>query len=83
MEPCRMSLNLSIKNAPEEIVKKLRDRAKRHHRSLQGELLAIIEESVQFEERLSPDEVLKEVRRLNLRTPSESVKLIRADRNSR
>ena len=78
-----MSLNLSIKNAPEEIVKKLRDRAKRHHRSLQGELLAIIEESVQFEERLSPDEVLKEVRRLNLRTPSESVKLIRADRNSR
>ena len=78
-----MSLNLSIKNAPEEIVKKLRDRAKRHHRSLQGELLAIIEESVQSEDRLSPDEVLKEVRRLNLHTPSESVKRIRADRNSR
>lgn len=77
-----MPLNLSIKNAPEDVVKKLRDRAKRHHRSLQGELLAIIEESVRSEERLSPDEVLEEVRRLNLHTPSESLEMIRADRNS-
>ncbi|MBI1818877.1 MAG: Arc family DNA-binding protein [Nitrospirae bacterium] len=78
-----MPLNLSIKNAPEDVVKKLRDRAKRHHRSLQGELLAIIEESVRSEERLSPDEVLEEVRRLSLHTPSESLEMIRADRNSR
>lgn len=83
MELHRMPLNLSIKNAPEDVVKKLRDRAKRHHRSLQGELLAIIEESVRSEERLSPDEVLEEVRRLSLHTPSESLEMIRADRNSR
>ena len=82
MELYHMPLNLSIKNAPEDVVKKLRDRAKRHHRSLQGELLAIIEESVRSEERLSPDEVLEEVRRLNLHTPSESLEMIRADRNS-
>jgi plasmid stability protein len=83
MELYQMPLNLSIKNAPEDVVKKLRDRAKRHHRSLQGELLAIIEESVRSEERLSPEEVLEEVRRLSLHTPSESLEMIRADRNSR
>jgi plasmid stability protein len=38
-----MSVNLSIKNAPDEIARRLRERAERHHRSLQGELLAITE----------------------------------------
>ena len=42
-----MAVNLSIKNAPDEVVRRLRDRAARHHRSLQGELLAIIEAAVQ------------------------------------
>ena len=36
-----MPLNLSVKNAPDEIVKRLKERASRHHRSLQGELMAI------------------------------------------
>ena len=31
-----MPVNLSIKNAPDEIVQRLRERAGRHHRSLQG-----------------------------------------------
>lgn len=34
--------NLSIKNVPEEIVEKLRQRAARHHRSLQGELMDLV-----------------------------------------
>lgn len=34
--------NLSIKNVPEEVVAQLRARAKTNHRSLQGELLAMI-----------------------------------------
>lgn len=34
--------NLSIKNVPEEVVDKLRQRAARHHRSLQGELMELI-----------------------------------------
>ena len=33
--------NLSIKNVPEEIVTRLRARARRNHRSLQGELLEL------------------------------------------
>ncbi len=35
--------NLSIKDVPEEIAQALRARAARNHRSLQGELMAIIE----------------------------------------
>lgn len=39
--------NLSIKDVPEEIAAKLRERAARNHRSLQGELMAIIEAAAQ------------------------------------
>ncbi len=34
--------NLSIKNVPAEVVEKLRQRATRHHRSLQGELMDLV-----------------------------------------
>ncbi len=40
-----MPVNLSIKNAPDDVVERLRVRAKRNHRSLQGELLAIVEDA--------------------------------------
>ena len=39
--------NLSIKNVPEQTVARLRSRAKLHHRSLQGELMTILEEALQ------------------------------------
>jgi len=34
--------NLSIKNVPEDVVEKLRARAATNHRSLQGELMALV-----------------------------------------
>ena len=37
--------NMSIKDVPEEIAEALRQRAARNHRSLQGELMAIIEQA--------------------------------------
>jgi plasmid stability protein len=77
-------VNLSIKNAPENVVEQLRRRAERHHRSLQGELLAIIEAAAREGDRDDgPTEVLKEVRRMGLRTPDEAVDLIRANRDGR
>jgi antitoxin FitA len=76
------ALNLSIKNAPNHLVQRLRQRAKRHHRSLQGELLAIIEAAAE-ERPATPTEVLAEVRRLGLRTPGEAAGLIRDDRDRR
>jgi len=78
-----MPMNLSIKNAPDDIVKRLRQRAAKHHRSLQGELLAIIEEAVRRPRRLTPQEVLAEVRQLGLETPAEAAAVIRADRDGR
>ncbi|GAA4335781.1 hypothetical protein GCM10023165_12460 [Variovorax defluvii] len=38
---------LSIKDVPDELAERLRQRAARNHRSLQGELMAIIEHAVQ------------------------------------
>ena len=78
-----MSVNLSIKNVPDDVVQRLRERAERHHRSLQGELLAIIEEAVQPSRPMSVDEVLAEVRKLGLRTPDEATAWIRAARDAR
>lgn len=40
-----MQVNLSIKGVPDALAQKLRERAARNHRSLQGELMAIIEEA--------------------------------------
>ena len=80
-----MPVNLSIKNAPDEVVERLRQRAAKHHRSLQGELLAIIEEAVQLPapKRLTVDELLARVRQLGVRTPDEATAMIRADRDER
>ena len=38
-----MSINLSIKGVSAQVAERLRARAERHHRSLQGELMAIVE----------------------------------------
>ncbi len=78
-----MPVTLSIKSVPDEILKRLRRKAADHHRSLQGELMAIIEQSVLSEEQLTVEEVIARVRRLGLRTPSESMRMIRMDRNAR
>ncbi len=75
-------MNLSIKNVPEETVKRLRDRARRNHRSLQGELLAILDGALQPSP-LSLAEARERLARLHLRTPSESVAMIREDRDGR
>ena len=78
-----MPVSLSIKNAPDEMVRRLKKRAERHHRSLQGELMAILEEAVGTSRRLTPAEVLAKVRQLGLSTPSEAAAMIREDRDAR
>jgi plasmid stability protein len=40
-----MPVNLSIKDVPDDLAERLRQRAARHHRSLQGELMAIVEQA--------------------------------------
>lgn len=76
-----MPVNLSIKNAPDDIVERVRKRATRHHRSLQGELMAIIEAAVKDEERITVHEMMERNRALGLSTPDEAVQMIREDRD--
>ena len=75
-------MDLSIKGVPEEQVARLRERAKVNHRSLQGELRALIEEaSKAAPRRLSVDEIAKTVSRLGLTRRNEAVRLVREDRD--
>lgn len=75
--------NILIRNVPEAILTILKERAARQHRSLQQEFLAILEESAG----LSAHEALMAARRLRRklarsgRTFSDSVELLREDRN--
>ena len=57
-----MPVNFSIKNVPDALAGRLRQRAARNHRSLQGELMAILEQSVTDEVSLSSRQILDEVR---------------------
>jgi len=77
-----MPVNLSIKNVPDDVAEDLRRRAARNRRSLQGELQVILEESVARNRMLSPSELLREVRSVGLRTPSESARFVREERDA-
>ncbi len=80
-----MPVNLSIKNAPDRVVKKLKARAARNHRSLQGELMAIVERAADETPAaaLTPKEVLALAQRNGFKTPAEAVAIIRKDRDER
>lgn len=78
-----MPVNLSIKNAPERIVRKLKKRAERNHRSLQGELMAIITAAADEKVPLTAAEILSQTRAIGLVTPSDSAAIIRTDRDAR
>ncbi len=77
-----MPTNISLKNVPDDIVDKLRKRAKRHHRSLQGELITIIEEAVE-PTKLSVDQVESYLRELRFETGDESTSWLRELRDAR
>jgi len=78
-----MSVTLRVENVPEEVAARLEERARKSRRSLQGELLRILEKAVAEEERLTPGQVLEKVRSLKLKTPAESAAFIRQDRDAR
>lgn len=78
-----MPVNLSVKGVPDEVAQRLRERAARNHRSLQGELMAILEEAAGHGRPLSPREALAEVRALGLRTAATGTRAIRDDRDRR
>lgn len=76
-----MTVNLSIKNVPEALAERLRERAKRHNRSLQGELMTILQEAVEPRQ-LSIEEARERVASLSFRTADEATRWIREDRDA-
>ncbi len=78
-----MGVSLSIKNVPEDWVERLRERADRHHRSLQGELMSILELTLEPDKRRTVEELLEEIRKQGFSTPAEAAAMIRADRDGR
>jgi antitoxin FitA len=74
-------MDLSIKGVPEDQVRRLRERARANHRSLQGELRALIDEATGTPRSLTVDEVVAKVKRLALVRRDEAARLIREDRD--
>ena len=58
-----MPVNLSIKNVPDDVVRGLRNRAARNQRSLQHEVLAVLEQAARDQGEVSIDEMLKQAQR--------------------
>jgi len=75
-----MPVTLTIKDVPEALVKRLKERARRNGRALEAEVKAILEEAGGAERPLTLREILAEVRRLGLSTPSEAAAMVRRDR---
>jgi plasmid stability protein len=89
-----MTINLSVKNVPDELAEKLRARAQRNRRSLQRELLSILEAAVEERGASPPDaepphrgltveQVAARARQLFPRGTASSVAYIRELRDSR
>jgi plasmid stability protein len=76
-----MAVTLSVKNVPEDIARRLKQRAMRNHRSLQGELLAILEEAAQV---TTVPELVALAKRLGVQSGAgESAIVVRAARDGR
>ncbi len=77
-----MPVTLSIKTVPDKLAAALRRRARLNHRSLQGELMSILESAAggrPFQARA----LLEKVRALGVATEGDSVQIVRDARDSR
>ncbi len=78
-----MPASLSIKNVPDAVVERLRARAARNRRSLQGELLDLIERAADELPTISARDVYERIRKLKLPTGESSADIIREMRDVR
>ena len=53
--------SITVKNIPEPIYKKIKEQAEARHRSMNSEIIACLERSVE-PKRVSPDEILQQAR---------------------
>jgi plasmid stability protein len=74
------TVTLSVKNVPRDLARRLKARAARNHRSLQGELLTILSDAGRV---TTVGELAALAERLDLNSPSESASMVREDRDGR
>jgi antitoxin FitA len=74
------TVTLSVKNVPIELAQRLEARAAQHHRSLQGELMAILADAGR---RLTVEDLAAFASQVGLHTPAESRTLVRSARDGR
>ena len=79
------SVSLSIKDVPAETAAALRERAAQNHRSIQGELMAILEDALRPSRTrgFDPERLIRMAKSLGLRSSERSVDTIRQLRDSR
>lgn len=58
--------NVNVKNLPKEIHRRLKERARRNHRSLNSELIVCLQEAV-MPRRVDPEEAAERIRTLRAR----------------
>jgi plasmid stability protein len=78
-----MPASLSIKNVPDHVIERLRARAARNRRSLQGELLDLVERAADEVPTVSARDVYARIRTLNLPAGENSATIIRELRDGR
>jgi plasmid stability protein len=77
-----MTVSLSIKDVPDEIAQALRERAARNHRSVQGELMHILETAVRPRP-FQAGALWRQIQALGFSTPGDAADMVRESRDER
>ncbi len=85
-----MPVDFSIKRVPDKVARRLRDRAKGNHRSVQGELMAILQDALESKGHSAHSDVVREraapgssTYKWKIAPQSESALMIRETRDGR
>lgn len=67
-------VNVTLKNIPDELYARVKDSARRNHRSLNGEIIARLETALKPRD-ISPEERIERFRRLRPNFPPDAIGL--------
>jgi len=77
-----MPVEISIKGVPDALAEALRRRAARHNRSLDDEVVGILQASLAERRELTFAEFVAEARADGIGTPAEAAAMVRQDRDA-
>ena len=76
--------SVTLKNIPPKTLAKLKQMAAENHRSLQGQLMTLVDQALEpTGSAKTIEEVYQRIKALGVSSPSESVQMIREDRDAR